>query len=63
MAGRNWSQAGQPYENTSMTSTLPAGTLVRWVRDDGVVLAGHPGGGLGGCGGGERDKVSASEGE
>ena len=23
-------QAGQPYENTSMTSTLPAGTLVRW---------------------------------
>ena len=31
MMGRNELQAGQPYENTSMTSTLPAGTLVRWV--------------------------------
>ena len=29
MAGTKLSQAGQPYENTSMTSTLPAGTFVR----------------------------------
>ena len=31
MTGRKELQAGQPYENTSMTSTLPAGTLERWV--------------------------------
>jgi len=33
MVGSNELHAGQPYENTSITSTLPAGTLVRWAGE------------------------------
>jgi hypothetical protein len=30
MVGRKVLHAGQPYENTSITSTLPGPTVVRW---------------------------------